>query len=107
MWEANPTWGSPKIVAELAMLGIDVAKSTVETYRPKRAGPPSPTWRTFLDQHVRDLVSIDFFIVPTAAFRVLFVFVVLAYDRRRRSLQRDGTSYGAVDGATDRRSVSV
>ena len=83
MWEANPTWGSPKIVAELAMLGIDVAKSTVEKYQPKRAGPPSPTWRTFLDQHVRDLVSIDFFIVPTVRFRVLFVFVVLAHDRRR------------------------
>ena len=44
---------------------------------------PSPTWRTFLDQHVRDLVSIDFFIVPTAVFRVLFVFVVLAHYRRR------------------------
>jgi hypothetical protein len=39
MWEANPTWGSPKIVAELAMLGIDVAKSTVEKYKPKRTGP--------------------------------------------------------------------
>jgi hypothetical protein len=52
MWEANPTWGSPKIVAELAMLGIDVAKSTVEKYQPKRTGPPSPTWRTFLGQHV-------------------------------------------------------
>jgi hypothetical protein len=83
MWEANPTWGSPKIVAELAMLGIDVAKSTVEKYQPKRTGPPSPTWRTFLDQHVRDLVSIDFFIVPTATFRVLFVFIVLAHYRRR------------------------
>jgi putative transposase len=83
MWEANPTWGSPKIVAELAMLEINVAKSTVEKYQPKRARPPSPTWRTFLDQHVRDLVSIDFFIVPTATFRVLFVFFVLAHDRRR------------------------
>ena len=83
MWEASPTWGSPKIVAELAMLGINVAKSTVEKYQPKRAGPSSPTWRTFLDQHVRDLVSIDFFIVPTATFRVLFVFIVLAHDRRR------------------------
>jgi putative transposase len=84
MWGANPTWGAPKIVAELAMLGIDVAKSTVEKYKPKRTGPPSsPTWRTFLDQHVRDLVSIDFFIVPTATFRVLFVFIVLAHDRRR------------------------
>jgi len=80
MWEANPTWDSPKIVAELAMLGIEVAKSTVEKYQPKRA---RPTWRAFLDQHVRDLVSIDFFIVPTATFRVLFVFIVLAHDRRR------------------------
>jgi transposase InsO family protein len=76
-------WGSPKIVAELAKLGIEVAKSTVEKYRPRRDRPPSPTWRTFLDQHLRDLVSIDFFIVPTATFRVLFVFVVLAQDRRR------------------------
>ena len=81
MWVANPTWGSPKIVAELAMLGIDVAKSTVEKYRPKRTGPPSPTWRTFIDQHVRDLVSIDFFIVPTASFRVLFVFIMGAADK--------------------------
>jgi len=83
MWEANPTWGSPKIVAELAMLGIKVAKSTVEKYRPKRAGLPSSMWRTFLDQHVQDRVSIDFFIVPIATFRVLLVFVVLAHDRRR------------------------
>jgi hypothetical protein len=45
--------------------------------------PPSQTWRTFLTNHVRDLVSIDFFTVPTARLRVLFVFVVLAHDRRR------------------------
>jgi len=41
MWEAIPARGSPKIVAELAILGIDVAKSTVEKYRPERAGPPA------------------------------------------------------------------
>ena len=83
MWQANPTWGSPRIVAELRKLGIDVAKPTVEKYQPRRDRPPSPTWTTFLDQHVKDLVSIDFFIVPTATLRVLFVFVVLAHDRRR------------------------
>jgi len=65
------------------MPGIEVAKSTVEKYRPRLAGPPSPAWRTFLDQHVRDLVSIDFFIVPMATFRVLFVFIVVAHNRRR------------------------
>lgn len=83
MWASNPTWGSPKIVAELSKLGIEVAKSTVEKYRPRERKLPSPTWRTFLKQHVRDLVSIDFFVVPTATFRVLFVLVVLAHDRRR------------------------
>jgi hypothetical protein len=45
--------------------------------------PPSQTWRTFLSNHAAQLASIDYFTVPTAAFRVLFVFVVLAHDRRR------------------------
>ncbi len=62
-------WGSPKIVAELAKLGIGVAKSTVEKYRPLERKPPSPTWRAFLDQHVQNLVSLNFFVVPTVAFR--------------------------------------
>jgi transposase InsO family protein len=44
---------------------------------------PSQTWRTFLDNHVGSLASIDFFTVPTATFRVLYVFFVLAHDRRR------------------------
>ena len=50
---------------------------------PKRRTPPSQTWRTFLATHVRDLVSLDFFTVPTAGLRVLFVFLVLAHHRRR------------------------
>jgi hypothetical protein len=83
IWKASPTWGSPRIVAKFAKLGIEVAKSTVEQYRPRRDRPASPSWRRFLDQQLRDLVSIDFFIAPTAAFRVLFVFIVLAHDRRR------------------------
>ncbi len=44
---------------------------------------PSPTWKAFLNNHVRDLVSIDFFVVPTIRFRVLFVLVILAHHRRR------------------------
>lgn len=83
MWRANPTWGSPRIVAELHKLGIEVAKSTVEKYKPRGGRPPSATWRTFLDLHLKELVAIDFFIVPTATFKVLFVFLVLAHDRRR------------------------
>ena len=83
MSSSNPGWGSPRIVGELAKLGIRVAKATVEKYRIRPTKPPSPSWRAFLDNHVKDLVSVDFFVVPTVTFRVLFVFVVLVHARRR------------------------
>jgi putative transposase len=83
MWQANPTWGSPLIVGELRKLGIDVAKSTVETYRMRSRKPPSPTWKAFLKNHVKDLVAMDFFVVPTATYKVLFILVILAHERRR------------------------
>jgi hypothetical protein len=70
-------------VSELHKIGIDVAKSTVEKYRPKSRKPSSLTWKAFLNNHVKDLVSCDFVTVPTATFRVLFVFIILAHDRRR------------------------
>jgi len=80
---ANPGWGAPRIHGELLKLGIDVGETTVAKYlvRPRR--PPSQTWKTFLANHVHELVSADFFVVPTATFRLLFVFVVLSHDRRR------------------------
>ena len=80
---ANILWGAPRVHGELLKLGIDVSERTVSRWMPSRRKPPSQTWRTFLDNHVGDLVSIDFFTVPTATFRVLFVLVVLAHDRRR------------------------
>ena len=83
MSRANPTWGSPRILGELRKLGIDVAKSTVEKYRVRPRRPASPTWKMFLGNHVKDLVAIDFFIVPTVKSTVLFVLVVLAHHRRR------------------------
>src|SRR5437660_6540731 len=83
MAAANPLWGAPRIHGELLKLGIAVAERTVSRLLPKRRTPPSQTWRTFLANHVRDLVSIDFFTVPTAQLRVLFVLVVLAHHRRR------------------------
>src|SRR6266404_3450310 len=83
MAAANPLWGAPRIHGELLKLGLDVAERTVSRLRPKRRSPPSQTWRTFLANHVRDLVSIDFFTVPTARLRVLFVLVVLHHHRRR------------------------
>jgi len=83
MSSANATWGSPRIVGELAKIGITVSKSTVEKYMVRRRKPPSATWRAFLKNHVEDLVSVDFFVVPTVTFRVLFVSVVLSHQRRR------------------------
>jgi hypothetical protein len=60
-----------------------VAKSTVEKYRPRPHKPPSPTWKAFLANHIQDIVACDFFTVPTVTCRVLFVFVILAHERRR------------------------
>jgi hypothetical protein len=82
MSTANPLWGSPRIVGELRKIGIDVAKSTVEKYRVRRPRP-SPTWTAFLRNHLRDTVAIDFFTVPTVRHQILFVFLVLAHERRR------------------------
>jgi len=76
-------WGAPRIHGELLKLGINVSEATVSKYMPRRRKPPSQTWRSFLENHVDTLVSVDFFTVPTVLFHVLFVFVVLAHDRRR------------------------
>ena len=83
MCHANPTWGAPRIHGELLRLGIAIAEATVGHYMVRRRPPPSQTWRTFLTNHIGQLVSVDFFVVPTLTFRVLFVFVVLAHDRRQ------------------------
>ncbi len=80
---ANPLWGAPHIHGELLKLGIEVSQASVAKYMARQRKPPSQTWRTFLNSHVRSLVSTDFFVVPTVSFRVLFVFVVLAHHRRR------------------------
>jgi putative transposase len=83
MARANPLWGAPRIHGELQKLGIEISQATVSKYVIRHRKPPSQTWRTFLDNHLRSLVSVDFFTVPTVLFKVLFVFVVLTHDRRR------------------------
>ena len=77
----NPLWGAPHIHGELLKLGIVVGKATVSKYMGRRK-PPSQTWRTFLRNHAKDIVSIDFFTVPTATFRVLYVLLVVSNARR-------------------------
>src|SRR5919198_1620331 len=83
MCRENPTWGAPRIHGELLKLGIDIGETTVSNYMVRGRKPPSQTWRTFLENHLQQLVSIDFFTVPTIRFQVLYVFLVLAHDRRR------------------------
>jgi putative transposase len=78
----NPTWGSPHIVGKLAKRGIVVAKSTVEKYMVKVSKPPSQAWRNFLKNHAKDIISIDFVVVPTVRFTMLYVLVFLSVDRR-------------------------
>jgi hypothetical protein len=74
--------GTPRIRSELRLLGYEASKATVDKYRVRRRKPPSQNWRTFLDNHVRDIVAVDFFTVPTATFRLLFCFIVLRHHRR-------------------------
>ena len=83
MCRANPLWGAPRIHGELLKLGIDVSEATVSRYMVRRRGPPSQSWRSFLDNHAGELISMDFFTVPSATFRVLFVLVILSHERRR------------------------
>jgi putative transposase len=82
MAEANPLWGAPRIHGELLKLGIDISQATVAKYLPRHRRPPSQTWRTFLANHVDQIVAADFFVVPTVTYRLLFVLVILAHRRR-------------------------
>ena len=79
----NPLWGAPRIHGELLKLGIEIGETSVGKYMVRRRRPPSQTWRTFLENHVKSMVSVDFFAVPTIRFQILYVFLVLAHERRR------------------------
>jgi len=79
----NPGWGAPRIHGELLKLGIEITEPTVAKYMVRYRKPPSQTWRTFLENHMKTMVSVDFFIVPTIRFEILYVFLVLAHERRR------------------------
>lgn len=78
-----PLWGAPRIHGELLKLGIDFSQAALSKYLVRRRKSPSRNWCTFLENHVEDFVSVDFFAVQTATFRVLLVFVMLSNDRRR------------------------
>jgi putative transposase len=83
MSRENRLWGAPPIHGELLKLGINIGETSVSKYMVRPRKPPSQTWRTFLDNHIQQLVSADFFTVPTIRFQVLYVFLVLSHERRR------------------------
>ena len=80
---ANPLWGAPRIHGELLKLGIDVGQTTVAKYMAKHRRPPSPGWRTFLNNHADGIASMDLFVVPTISFRLLYGLLILQHGRRQ------------------------
>ena len=79
----NALWEAPRIHGELLKLGIDIGETSAGKYMVRGRKPPSQTWRTFLENHFKTMVSVDFLTVPAIRFQVLYVFLVLAHDRRR------------------------
>jgi transposase InsO family protein len=80
---ANRLWGAPRIHGELLKLGIEVAQSTVAKYMARSGRGRSQTWKTFLHNHAAGIAAMDFLIVPTIGFKLLFVLVILRHQRRR------------------------
>ena len=80
---ANRLWGAPRIHGELLKLGIEVAQSTVGKYMARGGRGRSQTWKTFLHNHSTGIGAMDFLIVPTVGFKLLFVLVILRHERRQ------------------------
>jgi transposase InsO family protein len=78
-------WGARKIHAELSKLGFTMSLATVSRYMPKRPRDrgKQQRWMTFLRNHKQGITAMDFFVVPTVAFRLLYVWFVIDHGRRR------------------------
>src|ERR1700719_4610212 len=79
----NPLWGAPRIHGDLLKLGIDVGQTSVAKYMARRRRPPSQGWKTFLRNHADGIASMDLFVVPTIAFRLVYGLLILRHDRRQ------------------------
>ncbi len=80
---ANPLWGAPRIHGALLKLGIEISQATVAKYMVRSRGTPSPTWRSFLRTQAAGIAAIDMFVVASVSFRLLYVMIILAHDRRK------------------------
>jgi putative transposase len=81
----NPTWGAPRIHAEVLMLGFEVSERTISRWMKRAPRDPESVkrWLTFLRNHREAIAAMDFFTVPTITFSVLYCFFVISHDRRR------------------------
>ena len=80
----NPLWGAPRIHGEMLKLGFDISEATVQRYlpwKPKRT--TGQAWKTFLKNHSSEIISLDFFVVPTITFKLVHVLVFLSHHRRK------------------------
>jgi hypothetical protein len=84
----NPLWGAPRIHGELLKLGFEIAQSSVAKYMVKRREPPSQGWRTFLHNHVLEVAAMDFFVVSTIGFNLLYAFVIVRERLANRACTR-------------------
>jgi hypothetical protein len=91
----NPRWGAPRIHSELLKLGFDVAETTVGKYMVSRPGPPSQSWRTFVNNHRSAIFAIDFLTVPTATFPFDTAprYVIVFGERHLRRVLREYVAY--------------
>jgi hypothetical protein len=80
---ANPLWGAPRIHGDLLKLGIEVSRSILAKYMVRSGRGRSQTWKTFLHDHAAGIAAMDFLVVPTVGFKMLFVLVIFRHQRRR------------------------
>jgi hypothetical protein len=108
----NVSWGEERIANELKLkLGIRVSPRTVGKYLreggPVRTPDPTQRWLTFVHNHATAIVACDFFVVVTATFRTLYVFVILGVGSRRiLNLNVIAHSTGGVNVATTPRGTA-
>jgi transposase InsO family protein len=87
MASSNPTWGEERIADELLLkIGIRISPRTVRRYMPKtprRPADPKQRWMTFVRNHARAIIACDFFVVVTATFQPVYVFLIMEIHTRR------------------------
>jgi hypothetical protein len=83
----NPTWGEERIADELLLkIGTRISPRTVRRYMPEaplRPADPEQRWMTFVRNHAKAIIASDFFVVATATFQLVYVFVIIEVATRR------------------------